>query len=1368
MGRAGLWCLLLGFACNGDPVAGADADGDGVNSNEDCDDENASVNPDADEVCDGLDNDCNGAVDDQAGDLYYPDNDDDGFGEEEEGVWSCDPIAGKVTVAGDCNDGDEGIHPGADEVCDQADNNCNNHTDEEPIDGIVYYSDVDGDGHGDGEQVSCDPPQNAVFIGDDCDDLESNRYPGAPELCDGEDNDCDADVDEDGVDSWFLDTDGDGFGTPLDQVHSCVSPGPGYVEDGGDCDDANDEIHPDAQEVCDGFDNDCDDLTDANAVDAPTWFLDSDGDQSGNPAISVTQCEAPPDHVLNGGDCNDADDAIHPLASEVCGDSLDNDCSGTADGSDSADAETWHPDLDQDGFGDSDSPVVACDGPADWIADGSDCDDSNDLVHPGVSEYCDDVDWDCDGSATVGAIDVTTFYADGDGDGFGATPVLACEAPEEHVATSGDCDDTDPLAYPGALESCDTADRDCDGQAYNNPADILTWYRDHDADGYGDPFVELQSCLNPGGYVSNAEDCGDNDADLNPETIWYQDLDEDNWGVEDEVLQLCEPPDPLWARALGDCDDAAAQQNPDTIWFIDSDGDNYGDPLLSSVGCEAPPDSVLVAEDCDDADADVHPGVDEYCDVTDWNCDGNPYADSVDALTWYADTDGDAYGDLGNSLQDCFQPSDYVSDATDCLDSDIDVNPTSVWFADADEDGYGAGTGVGPQCIPPSPAGWVPRGGDCEDGDSQRNPGMQEVCFDALGVAYDGDDDDCNGQVDAVDAQCPILQCGMIDQNTVWTASPRGYYVGCDVVVEGASGPELTIGPGVQVAFAENARILVGDQLPGGVLLDGTSGTVLLKEYVQGQGWAGLEVGALGTLLGLGFEVDDATIGVWVKVGGEASIEDAQFVGVDAGVLVEGTADVAAVEVQDCLEGVTVWEGGTLSLVDSFVQDALVGVRVEGDLTSFEGNEMVNAATAIAIDSDQLSRLTLGNLLNGPAVVVGTDRPNANTTFHAIGFPFDVYGSIHVHGADPVLTLEDGVVIHMDEGQQIWVGGPSTGGEFAVLGTTAGVEVSGQPGVQSYGLRLEGVGTSEITGLSMTRGNLVISVADDLLIDRLQLLDPSQPLTISTVGSGPAVLLSDSLVDGAGLSLEGGQFTVSDSEILNADGVGIRLTSGQLELSTVQIDGVAFVDSVDAGYGVWGLGTSVFSAWNDVVIARTEAEAVRVDRLPTAYGIGNLVLDTPVRVDEAPVETSGTLPAISTAYHLWDGLVIEGSANPVLTVANTELAFTQGSRLQVGVGATGGLSATNVAFRPVSSSWGGIAFGGLATVRAITNSDGYAGGDAQSGAIFVAAGAPAPTLSGNFIHDSWLTAYGIFCADGCPPSYLTSNTFAGNVGGDMN
>jgi hypothetical protein len=173
--------------------------------------------------------------------------------------------------------------------------------------------------------------------------------------------------------------------------------GDGYTPASGDCDDADPGIHPDAAEICDGSDNDCDGDVDGGAEDAQAWYPDKDEDGVGDPEERVLACEQPAGHILDSSDCDDSDALVAPGETELC-DGADNDCDGTVDEADAADASSWYPDTDGDGHG-AGEPTVACDAPAGMVAGDEDCDDTLAEVSPSEAELCSDgLDNDCDGS----------------------------------------------------------------------------------------------------------------------------------------------------------------------------------------------------------------------------------------------------------------------------------------------------------------------------------------------------------------------------------------------------------------------------------------------------------------------------------------------------------------------------------------------------------------------------------------------------------------------------------------------------------------------------------------------------------------------------------------------------------------------------------------------------------------------------------------------------------------------------------------------------------------------------------------------------------------------------------------------------------
>ena len=211
-----------------------------------------------------------------------------------------------VPAGQDCDDTDAAIFPGAPEVCNGADDDCDGLTDEEPVDGQRYAADQDGDGYGEPLSIvrACAPGPGLTDDTTDCDDTNARIFPGAVEVCNDEDDDCDGLTDEDAADAqtFYADTDGDGHGDPQLPVEACTLPD-GAAAWGDDCDDSRVSISPDAAEVWyDGVDQDCDGRDD-----------DIDGDGYG-----IDE------------DCEDLDADISPGASELCNDGIDNNCDGGA------------------------------------------------------------------------------------------------------------------------------------------------------------------------------------------------------------------------------------------------------------------------------------------------------------------------------------------------------------------------------------------------------------------------------------------------------------------------------------------------------------------------------------------------------------------------------------------------------------------------------------------------------------------------------------------------------------------------------------------------------------------------------------------------------------------------------------------------------------------------------------------------------------------------------------------------------------------------------------------------------------------------------------------------------------------------------
>ena len=315
----------------------------------DCDDTQGSISPGAAETCDGLDNNCNGQIDENTidGSIWYQDLDGDGFGDASNPQYFCTDPTGYTEDGTDCDDQSFSTYPGA------AENETNN---------SACMKDADMDGYGDSD-VSGD-----VVAGNDCDDEDAQTNPDAEEVAsDGIDQNCD------GGDDCFRDIDGDGFGgeetsAGFDMDCTDFNEAPA----GGDCDDADPNTYPGAAE------NDS----------STACMTDADEDGYGDAYASGD--------VLGGNDCNDDDASAYFGAEEIVGDGVDQDCDFK---------EICYEDLDGDGYGTEDtipSNDTDCDDEGE-SSTSDDCDGSDSQSYPGAEEIVGDgIDQDCDGSDTSG------------------------------------------------------------------------------------------------------------------------------------------------------------------------------------------------------------------------------------------------------------------------------------------------------------------------------------------------------------------------------------------------------------------------------------------------------------------------------------------------------------------------------------------------------------------------------------------------------------------------------------------------------------------------------------------------------------------------------------------------------------------------------------------------------------------------------------------------------------------------------------------------------------------------------------------------------------------------------------------------------
>lgn len=389
------------------------------------------------------------------------DNDGDGFSEQD----------------GDCDDNNSELAPNIEEIIDGIDQNCDGF-----IDNNTLQFDDDGDCFCEEE-----PCLGSVFsdcmeiLGGDCADELASDYPNAPEFCDGRDNNCDLVVDEaSAVDAsvWYIDSDGDGFGSAQSTVVACYIV-QGYVGNDGDCLDSDPTINPSVTEIVDGIDQDCDGVIDDN-----TNVYDDDGDGFSE----------------DNGDCNDANPNVSPSALEIVN-NVDDDCNGLIDDN------TNVYDDDGDGFTENQG----------------DCDDMNIAVAPNLPEICgNNVDDNCNNSENEqNAVNCTNFFLDADGDGYGpSTPSQCwCEAGGSSglytTNLDGDCKDNAATVHPGQTgffgndRGDGSFDYNCDGveeKLHTSQGSCNYWvvYCSLDSQGW---VGSIPPCGGTGSFLEDSDNC---------------------------------------------------------------------------------------------------------------------------------------------------------------------------------------------------------------------------------------------------------------------------------------------------------------------------------------------------------------------------------------------------------------------------------------------------------------------------------------------------------------------------------------------------------------------------------------------------------------------------------------------------------------------------------------------------------------------------------------------------------------------------------------------------------------------------------------------------------------------------------------------
>jgi hypothetical protein len=1053
-----LLCLAaFSFGCDFEPT---DVDGDGWIIPLDCDDNNADVHPEAPEICDGLDNDCDDEsevesvaeiIDEGLERDWFLDADLDGHGGPITKS-ACEQPEGYLNVETDCDDDDPDQNPDAEEVCNGEDDDCDTEVDEGSANTTTYYPDVDGDGYGDGISpvTACAKPADHVENGDDCVDTDAAINPDT---------------------IWFFDLDGDGYGDVDDAQPGCTAPTGGYVLDFTDCDPFDGKSYPGADEICDDSDNDCNGVVDDDPTDPTTYYADDDKDGYGDKNQTKEKCDKPKGHVKNDDDCDDTDPDLHP--------------------------ETyWYRDIDDDGYGDPADSDQACKSPSNkHIRDNTDCEPDLEDSYPGAIEVCDGVDNDCNGDIDDDPVDIKDFYADVDGDEYGdaSSHTIACDAPKKHVEDDSDCNDED-------------------GDAWEE----LLWYLDDDDDGYGDPATETLSCGPPTKhYVDNSDDCDDELPDVFVETLWY----------------------------------------------LDDDGDEYGDPATEVTWCGAPDE-------------------------------------------------------------------DHVDNGDDCNDEDPGLHPETEWFFDGDDDDYGAETGSIVQCLAPD-SDYVLVGGDCKDGNEDINPGEEEECLD--GANPDGVDDNCNNEIDE---GCPSLWCGDIEEDTTWDARDGGHFVTCDIhVLDDAT---LTVEDGALVAFLENTSLIIGATLDPGVLdVQGTDQGVVFTSWntVPDPGdWNGVRLTPY---------ADDSTIeGLTIQYAGQESeqalyVDDVYVTIIDSIIeLSDGDGLKVSGEPELLVKGTLFQDNANYGMVCDDTP------CIDPTPDSFTGNQFIENGLPLYLnDVDDLGSLANDNLFQDNVanhVRAGAGNLENSATWRNIGTPIHL-GWLNVRHPSkaPVLTLDPGVELRFDLHAEMIVGGENEPGDLIIAGTEEDPVV---------------ITSNQTSPQNGDMGFLILASEASELSD-------IQWLELSYAGQSY----------GAGLHVDTyAGVSVRDTTVRYSKGSGIAV-NGRAELlrNTVTDNDIN---------GIWLGQESELIKLDENTITHNDEAAIHIFHdLTVVNGIGknNVISDNGentirLQVDGAPVDEEITWVDPGVPYHVQGDLRIAGTNAHLTLEDNVELYFDTEVGLEVG------------------------------------------------------------------------------------------------------
>jgi FG-GAP-like repeat/Putative metal-binding motif/Secretion system C-terminal sorting domain len=651
-------------------------------------------------------------VDENTLSTFYQDADGDGFGDVTQTVSNCGAPQGYVDNTLDCDDTDANSFPGNIEICENGvDEDCLNGDEVCPNPGCI-------------DPNACNYDLTAGIDDGSC------VYPSA-EICNGLDDNCDGEIDEFVTNTYYADNDGDGFGNVDNFILSCDLPF-GYVDntedcdDGGftyndvdgdgfgvgapeacgssyentDCDDFNVMVFPTQLEECNQTDDNCDGEID-EGLPLTDYYFDSDLDGFGGDFFDALCLDPGIGFISQGGDCDDFEPTANPTGVEICENLIDEDCDGS--------------DLTCEVFGCTD-PLAFNYDPTATVDDGScvvfGC------AEPTAFNYNPSATVD-DGSCIV--LGCTNFIAlnynpiatvdDGSCLITGCTDPIATNFNPEANITDGSCEYpgcTDPLAT-NYLFYANIDDGSCTYAGCNNPVAVNFDPQATEDDGS----CIIEGCTDAAASNYDATANSDNGSCIytgctNPVAVNF-----DPQATEDDGSCIIEG-----------CTDATAY-NYDPAATSDD-----GSCVAVLEGCTDPSACNYALEANTDDGSCILPQT-EICNELDDNCDGE--VDEGLGQLYFADLDGDGFGDLNNAVFTCLQTSGFVSNSEDCDDY-------SLTYDDLDGDGFGSGQ--------PSACGDALIGDDCDDNDVNVLPSGFEICGNGI-------DEDCSGS----DSVCAVLGC---------------------------------------------------------------------------------------------------------------------------------------------------------------------------------------------------------------------------------------------------------------------------------------------------------------------------------------------------------------------------------------------------------------------------------------------------------------------------------------------------------------------------------------------------------------------------------------------------------------------------------